>query len=192
MMRSTLIVLLIVLPPMVVAAVMRTQETPKRFAEVEQGRLYRGAFPTAKQIRYIHKHDNIRTIVSLTTDEGKARDLELDGAVKALDLKRFRYPLSGDGTGDLATLDRAADTLADTQNQPIFFHCSAGDKRCSSVLGAYWMKHKHKSLRQTLDDLTRDYGMEFDGEDRELAKFLSKYAVYIGVKTEPTTQPAES
>lgn len=191
-MRSTLIVLLIVLPPMVVAGVMRTQETPKRFAEVEQGRLYRGAFPTAKQIRFIHKRDNIRTIISLTTDEGKARDLELDGAVKELGLKRYRFPMRGNGTGDLATLDRAADALAEAKDQPIFFHCAAGDKRCSSVLGAYWMKHKGKSLRQTLDDLTRDYGMEFDDEDHELAEFLGEYAAYIGKKSEPATQPEKS
>lgn len=191
-MRSTLLVLLIVLPPMVLAGIMRTQETPKRFAVVEEGRLYRGAFPTAEQIRHLHATRDIQTIVSLTTDEGKARDLELDGAVKELHLKRYRFPMKGDGTGELATLDHAADALAEAKDQPIFFHCSAGDKRCSATLGAYWMKHKGKSLRQTLDELTRDYGMDFEGEDRDLAKHLSRYAAYIGVKTVPTTQPDES
>ncbi|MCB9852055.1 MAG: dual specificity protein phosphatase family protein [Phycisphaerales bacterium] len=191
-MRSTFVVLLIVLPPMIVAGVMRTQETPKRFAEVEAGRLYRSAFPTGDQVRHIHKQHGIRTIISLTSDEGKERDAELDNAVKDLGLKRYRFPMNGDGTGELATLDHAADALAQTADQPILFHCSAGDKRTSATLGAYWMKHKGKGLKQTLDELTREYGMKFDGEDRELAKHLSKYAAYIGIKTEPTaTQPDE-
>lgn len=190
-MRSTLIVLLIVLPPMIVAGVMRTQETPKRFAEVEAGRLYRSAYPTGDQVRHIRKQHNIRTVISLTSDEGKERDTELDKTVKELGLKRYRFPMNGDGTGDLATLDHAADALAEAKDQPILFHCSAGDKRTSATLGAYWMKHKGMGLKQTLDDLTRDYGMEFDGEDRELAKHLSKYAAYIGIKTVPTTQPDE-
>ncbi|HPF38508.1 MAG TPA: hypothetical protein P5081_14555 [Phycisphaerae bacterium] len=191
-MRSALIVLLIVVPPMVLAGVMRTQETPKRFAEVEAGSLYRGGFPTATQIRHLHDEFGVRTVITLTSDEGGPRDTELDAIVNELKLNRYRFPMNGDGTGEIKTLDNAANALAVAKDRPIFFHCAAGDKRSSATLGAYWMKHKGKSLRQTLDDLTRDYGMKFDDEDRELAKHLSRYAAYIGMKAEPpTTQPNE-
>jgi protein tyrosine/serine phosphatase len=180
-MRSVLLVLLIVLPPVVLAAAMRVSETPNRFAEAEPGRLYRGGFPTAKQIRILQAEKHIRTVISLTSDERKPRDTELDSAVRELGLKRYRFPMNGNGTGDLPTLDHAADAMANSSDQPIYFHCSAGDKRSSAALAAYWMKHKGKSLQVTLDDLTRDYDMEFDGEDRELRDYLKQYAEYIGV-----------
>lgn len=193
-MRSTLLVLLIVVPPMVLAGVMRTRETPRRFAEIEEGRLYRGGFPSAAQIENLSKDKKIQTVISLTSDEHKPRDIELDAVIKTLKLKHYRFPMEGDGRGELAVLDHAADALAQTQDQPIFFHCSAGDKRTSATLAAYWMKHKGKSLRQSLDDLTRDFGMEFDGEDKKLADHLRDYAAYIGldVNTKPATQPDQS
>ncbi len=179
-MRSTLLILLIVLPPVVLAGVMRMQETPNRFAEAEPGRLYRGGFPTAKQVKRLHEEKHIRTIVSLTSDEGKERDTELDDVVKELNLNHFRFAMNGDGRGELPTLDEAADALANAKDQPIYFHCSAGDKRSSAALAAFWMKHKHKPLQVALDELTRDYDMEFDGEDKELGVYLKQYAEYIG------------
>lgn len=188
-MRSTLIVLLIVLPPAILAGVMRSQETPKRFAVVEKGHLYRGGFPTAAHIRRMHEDKNVRTVISLTSDEGKEPDREIDGAIKALNMKRYRFPLRGNGTGEIGTLDQAADALAQVTDQPIYFHCAAGHQRSSAVLGAYWMKHKGKSLNQTLKDLSRDYDNDFEDGSEELGGFLREYAQHIGADIETQSQP---
>lgn len=181
MVRSILLVLLIVAPPVITAGVMRSIETPRRFFEVEQGRLYRSGFPTGDQIRRLHDNQHIRTVVSLTSDENKPRDKDMKAAIAELGLHHYRFAMSGNGTTDnIATLDQAADALAEESDGPILFHCAAGKQRTSVTLGAYWMKHKGKSLDETLKDLARDYGLDADGDDKELVEQLREYSKYIG------------
>jgi protein tyrosine/serine phosphatase len=186
MLRSTLLVILIVAPPVVTAAVMRSMETPRRFFEVEPGRLYRSGFPTGDQIRQLHDSQHIRTVISLTSDENKPRDKDMKDAIAELGLHHYRFAMSGNGTTDhIATLDQAADALAEESDGPVLFHCAAGKQRTSVTLGAYWMKHKGKSLDETLKELARDYGLEMNGDDKELVEQLRKYSEYIGDRSKP-------
>jgi len=191
MIRSTLLVLLIVAPPIITAGVMRTRERPRRFFEVEAGRLYRGGFPTGDQIRRMHRDLRIRTVISLTSDEDRPRDRDLEKAIGELHLRHLRFAMSGDGTGELATLDEAADALAAEEDGPIFFHCAAGKQRSSAALGAYWMKHKGKSLDEALKDLSREYGLDAEGEDQALAEQLKKYAQYLRERSGQTVEEAD-
>lgn len=179
-MKRTLLILLIVLAPIVVAAVECHQEVPRRFFEVEPGRLYRGGFPSGDHVRKLHNDRHVQTVISLTSDEDKPRDKDLERAIRELRMHHYRFPMNGDGTGELAVLDHAADALANADEGPIFFHCAAGKQRTSATLGAYWIKHRGKTIDQALQDLVRDYDLDMDGDDKDLTEHLRKYARFIG------------
>ena len=187
MLRSFFLVLLIVAPPVITAGIMRSAESPRRFFEVESGRLFRSGFPTGDHIRNLHAKHRIRTVVSLTSDENKPRDTDMKDAIRELRLTHHRFPMRGNGTTeDITVLDRAANALADESGGPIFFHCAAGKQRTSATLGAYWMKHKGMSLDETLKDLVSKYDLDAEGEDKDLVEQLRKYDDFIRDQSKET------
>jgi len=198
MFKKSLLVILVLAPPISLAVVNHMNHFPRRFAEVEAGALYRSGFPTGTQIRNLAKNQNIKTIVSLTGEEDRPREDALQTAVDDLKLRHYRFPMRGDGTGDLATLEMAADALAEKKDWPILFHCAAGQQRTSTTLGAYWIKHKDMTCYDALAKLEREYGLSRT-DDPQIVEQLKNYTKHVGARmgtpsdaTTATSQASEA
>jgi hypothetical protein len=180
MLRCLMIVCLIVAPPMAVAVWEKWPEVrpyPRRFAAIEEGKLYRGAYPSGRNIRNLHQNQKIKTIVSLTGKVNDAEERETLAAAEELGIRVHRFPMPGDGRGEFATLDMAADALARQDDWPIFFHCKAGEQRSNATLAAWRMRHCGYTLEQALDELITQYNLEpHDEKEQRLVEHLTRYA----------------
>lgn len=193
MFKKSLLVILVLAPPITLAVVNHLNHFPRRFAEVEDGSLYRSGFPTGTQVRNLAKTQKIKTVVSLTGEEDRPREDALQSAVDDLKLRHYRFPMRGDGTGDLATLEMAADALAETKDRPILFHCAAGQQRTSTTLGAYWIKHKDMTCYDAIAKLEREYGLS-RSDDPQIIEQLKNYTKHVGARmgTPPASLTASS
>ncbi|MFC1762022.1 dual specificity protein phosphatase family protein [Planctomycetota bacterium] len=113
---------------------------PKRFGVVEQGMIYRsGQLHPALVERTLRKH-NIKTVISLTGDVPDDPYIAAENAaVEKLDLEFYRFPLHGDGTGDVEQyIEAIAAMVAAKQNgRPVLVHCAAGAQRTGGTIAFY-------------------------------------------------------
>ncbi len=163
---------------------------PKRFAEVEPGSLYRGGYPSARNVRNLSVDKRIRTIVSLTGRVDDEDERAMLAAARDLRLRTLRFPMPGNGcVEDLGVLDKAADAIHNAANRPVFFHCAAGKQRSNAVLAAYRMKHCGWTLADVLTELETRYDLLAEGKEKVLVEHLRRYAKHLGLKTQPTSTP---
>lgn len=182
MTRKTLLILLLIAPPIATAVVTRLQSQPRRFAEVVPGAIYRGGRPTPEQIRDLRKDRNIRTILSLLEDKSTPEDRDRRRAAREANVRLMCIPMPGNGTAEFALLDMAADAISDPSNQPVFYHCAAGKQRSNAVLAAYRLRHCGWTLDQVIDELVEKYDFEKDGDEKPLADHLARYANWLAVQ----------
>ncbi|MCG8408098.1 MAG: hypothetical protein MI923_23105 [Phycisphaerales bacterium] len=181
MLRTLLLAMALLIPPGATAIASKLLHFPKRFAVVEPAKLYRGGYPSPWNLRNLKDEHEIRTIVSLTGKVDKPHELEMLATKKELGLQHRRIPLPGNGCGEFADLDRAADALSVEEDQPIFFHCQAGKQRSNAVLAAYRMKHCGWTLKKALSELETHHGLEQDGREKVLVDHLTEYAKWLKV-----------
>jgi protein-tyrosine phosphatase len=148
---------------------------PRRFAEVEPGRLYRGGYPDARELRWLAGSVGVRSVVSLMEDspaEGRSR-AEREAAGQ-LGLRLDSIPMPGNGQADFDLLDAAADAIADGMKRgPVYFHCAAGKQRSNAATAAYRMKHCGWTADRAIGELRRRFGM--DAGEAGLATHLREY-----------------
>lgn len=163
---------------------------PRRFAEVEPGRLYRGGIvDSPAALRRIRDRDHIRTVVDLTNDASKKHGFNEAQAATQLGLQYRSYPMPGNGTGDFDALDAAADAIADERNQPVFFHCSAGKQRGNAALAAYRMRHCGWTIDQALSELDEKYELD-RRQEAKLIEHLRRYYAERILPKRASTQTA--
>ncbi len=179
MFRRILLVILICLPFSAAVVVSEVRERPRRFAELEAGKIFRSGYPSASQLRNLDDDVHLRSVLSLTepVDEPHERDLLVQ--CKSLGLLEQRVPLPGNGCGRFEDLDRAVDIVAEQSNWPILFHCQAGKQRSNAVTAAYRLKHCGWTLDQALDELEKHHGLDRHGEEKDLVEHLAKYADWL-------------
>jgi protein tyrosine phosphatase (PTP) superfamily phosphohydrolase (DUF442 family) len=190
--RSLLLIVALAAPPvatMVGAEVRERQRYPRRFAEVVSNEVYRGGFPSADDIVHLKQDKSIRTIINLTNPTDEAEEKEMLATVERLGIELRRFPMPGDGRGDYAALDKAADALADLGSRPVFFHCAAGKQRSNATWGAYRLKHDGWDIERTLAELERDYDLDRQAE-RPLCDHLTGFARWIAARPAPSSAPA--
>jgi protein tyrosine phosphatase (PTP) superfamily phosphohydrolase (DUF442 family) len=114
---------------------------PKRFVELEEGRLFRSGQLSRKLVRDVFLEHDIGVVVDLAEYEPKwAEDKrEEERVAKELGIEYSRFPLGGDGTGDIQNYARAiAETeRARKRGKPVLVHCAAGARRTAGVIAAY-------------------------------------------------------
>lgn len=201
MFRTAVIIVVLLAPPATTAIVTRLQQFPNRFAEVIPGRLYRGGYPSARNLRHIQQSKRIRTILSLTGPVNKPEERDMLVTAGSLGIHALRVPMPGNGCADFDALDRAADVLNNAENYPIFFHCQAGKQRSNAALAAYRMRHCGWSLDQALEELEDRHGLDPDGKESVLVDHLTAYEKHLNQDKlnqagrpakEPVQQPANN
>ncbi|WP_422929770.1 tyrosine protein phosphatase [Singulisphaera sp. PoT] len=135
-----------------------------KFAEVEPGKLYRGAWLHVWPMRRVVHNYKIKTVVALAHPPNHPLVAQEKGMAKELGYRWVHIPIVDErGTGDWNVisdhLDEAAALLADPKNYPLYFHCHHGINRTSMVQMAYRTKYCGWSLEQSADEISRTFGL---------------------------------
>ena len=162
---------------------------PKNFSSIGNG-VYRTSQPTSKQLRYIIKKFDIKTVIRLNSD---GRDTIMDGHFghgPFMNVKRerkivedlnseFIYKVISEkgselGKGYSAVVDELVDII---KKGNVLVHCKHGKDRTGAVIGSYL-----KSQGVPLKEIWRHnimYAPKWDGADGRVCRKFRNYWKYI-------------
>ena len=141
-------------------SVLKDRIIPKRFGVVERQRIYRCGQLSAPLVKKVLAEHNIRVIVDLTSDDPNNADQQAEEKAAAeLNIKTLRFPLGGNGTGDVNEYAGAVIAIADAQknNLPVLVHCAAGAQRTGGVIAVYRLLVQKKDPAFVIGEMKR-YG----------------------------------
>ena len=135
-----------------------------RLAEVEPGRIYRGAWQKTWPMRRLVRDYRIKTIVALAHPSDHPLPRQEQELANELGVRWIHLPIVDiRGTNERRTvsdqLEAAAAAVADPRNQPVYFHCHHGINRASMVQMAYRMLYCGWTLEQASDEIDRNFGL---------------------------------
>ena len=172
--RRRVLLLLLLVAGGAAAVAVRDYVVPKRFAEVEPGRIYRSGLMKPGPMRMVVDKMHIRRILTLLSEDPASPEQCAEreiAAEKGLHIERI--PMPGNGCGTPEALDAAADFIADPSQGPVLVHCAAGVNRTSAAMAAYRMKHCGWSLEQAIAEPDR-FGWSIRG-NADLCRTLREY-----------------
>jgi hypothetical protein len=134
-----------------------------KFAVVEPGRVYRGAWQKDWPMRRIVRDRQIKTIVALAHPPDSPMVAAEKALAAELGVNWVHVPIVDTRTpGDPSVSDRleaAADIIGDPAHQPVYLHCHHGINRASMAQMAYRMLHCGWTLEQAQDEIARTFGL---------------------------------
>jgi hypothetical protein len=135
-----------------------------RFAVVEPGRIYRGAWQKDWPMRRLVRDYHIKTVVALAHPPEHALPQSEQALARELGVKWVHVPIVdlrgiNDKGGISDQLEAAAAIIADPKNQPVYFHCHHGINRASMVQMAYRMLYCGWPLEKASDEIERNFGL---------------------------------
>jgi tyrosine-protein phosphatase SIW14 len=117
---------------------LRDRFFPKNFGVVEPGHLYRSGRLTPEMMRKVVRENSIKLVVDLGADpDGSERNELAEQTAEGLGVRRVRFNLLGDGTGDPNEYVQALRLMTDPANQPVLVQCGAGAQRTSVACALY-------------------------------------------------------
>ena len=148
---------------------------PKRWGVVEQGLIYRSGQLSRHLIKRQLDQSQVQVVVDLTAEVADDPDqiAELQ-AVSELGIERHRYPLRGDGTGDIRMYAEAINQIhrAAQKHRPVLVHCAAGAQRTGGVIACYRMLVQGRPASEAYHEMQR-YGWD-PHDDREMLNYVNE------------------
>jgi protein tyrosine/serine phosphatase len=139
---------------------------PKRWAAVEKGSIYRSGQLSPSLVKKTLKRHKIAAIVDLTGDDpqDEAQQAEKKAAAE-LDIRLTRFPLKGDGTGDIASYAGAIAEIvrARRQGERVLVHCHAGVMRTGGVVACYRLLVERRTPHFVIGELRENRWDPKDG-----------------------------
>jgi protein-tyrosine phosphatase len=135
-----------------------------QFAEVDPGHVYRGAWQKSWPMRRIIRKQQIKTIVALAHPPEHSLSVHEKALAEEMGVRWVHIPIvderqTGDVKGIFDPIERAAATIADPANQPVYFHCHHGVNRASMVQIAYRTLYCGWTIEQATDEISRTFGL---------------------------------
>jgi len=95
-------------------------------------------------------------------------------ACSAMHITHYRFPLAGDGTGDISHYADALAAIAQAQrdHKPVLMHCSAGTQRTGAATVFYRLLIQRASTPDAYDELLR-YGADPHKKDAVLIQYVN-------------------
>jgi protein-tyrosine phosphatase len=144
--------------------IIRYHVIPKRFGVVVPGHIYRSGQISAPLIKKTLTKYNIRVIIDLTSFDPNNHDkLAEEKTAAELNIKVLRFPMSGNGTGDVNDYADAVIAIANAeqQNLPVLVHCAAGSYRTGGIIAMYRLLVQ-KIAPNVVEDEIEKYGCPID------------------------------
>ncbi|MFT4711608.1 MAG: protein tyrosine/serine phosphatase [Candidatus Azotimanducaceae bacterium] len=129
---------------------------PKRWGVVEQASVYRSGQLHPSLIQRVLVEHNIGVIIDLNGKRaGKVEHETEDSVAKNLGIDKNRYPLNGNGTGDVEQYIQAIAAIdaAVSSQTPVLVHCSAGTQRTGGVIAMYRVLVQKRSVDFALAEM---------------------------------------
>lgn len=135
-----------------------------RFAEVEPGRIYRGAWQKDWPMRRIVRDYRIKTVVALAHPADHPLPVAEKALADELGVRWIHVPIVDLRGVDHARsisdqLEVAAAIIADPKNQPVYFHCHHGINRASMTQMAYRMLYCGWTFEQASNEIEANFGL---------------------------------
>ena len=135
-----------------------------RFAEVEPGRIYRGAWQKDWPMRRVIRDHRIKTVVALAHPPDHPLSIQEQALARELGFRWLHIPIVDNrGAEDRLTvsdqLEAAASAIADPNNQPVYFHCHHGVNRASMVQIAYRTLYCGWTLEKATAEIAETFGL---------------------------------
>lgn len=136
----------------------------EEFAEVEAGRIYRGAWQRDWPMRRVVREERIKTVIALAHPPEHPLAIAEKALTSELGVAWLHIPIvderqTGDPSAIFDPIERAAAAIADPANQPVYFHCHHGVNRASMVQIAYRTMHCGWTLEAATDEISRTFGL---------------------------------
>lgn len=144
----------------IAAYVWHDTRTPRRFAVVVDGRLYRSGSVSPRQLEYLANRYGIRTVISLLNPDAPESVAERQAAQR-LGLTWHNIPLPGNGASTPADRRRIRQLLVPPLAEPTLVHCAAGVNRTGLAIGLYRIHHDGWTVEQVINEMLR---FDFDNE----------------------------
>ena len=160
--------------------VIKDRVIPKRWGVVEQGEIYRSGQLSSALVEKTLAQNGIEVVVSLTGDKPNDPDhLAEQAASKKLGIDLLRFPLGGNGTGDIDHYVEAIAAMeqAKRDGKPVLVHCAAGTQRTGGVVACYQLLVEGKPRDVVLAGLKR-YGWRED-DNPALLPFINEHMAYL-------------
>lgn len=148
---------------------------PKRFGVVKEGLIYRSGQLSASLVKEVLEEHQIRVIADLTgespDDPHQAAEAQ---AARELGIMRMKFPLKGDGTGDIQQYANALTAIrrAELEGKPVLVHCAAGAQRTGGVVAAYRLLFENRPVEEAIEEMGQyDWDPE---EDVALPRYLNE------------------
>ncbi|MCA9041196.1 MAG: dual specificity protein phosphatase family protein [Planctomycetaceae bacterium] len=148
---------------------------PKRWAVVYAGELYRSGQLSSSLVDRVLMDNQIDLVVDLTGVEPGNQDQAAESEVcKKMLIEHHRFPLKGDGTGDLKTYASAVHCIdqAIQNKKRVLVHCAAGIHRTGGVLAMYKLHVRGESPESVTEGL-EEFGFWDEGVNAKLIPFLN-------------------
>lgn len=159
---------------------LRDRFKPKRWGAVEHGRLYRSGQLHRHLVRKtLHQH-RIEVVIDLTgLKPHDPNQLAEQAAIRELGITAYRFPMRGDGTGDLDVVARALATLGASLDagKTTLVHCAAGSQRTGTIIAIHRLLAQGHCPRAVLAHL-RAFGWR-PQRDREMLDFVNAHLPYF-------------
>lgn len=138
---------------------------PKRFGVVVPGEIYRSGQIDGVLVKDVLRQYGIQVVIDLQYDEDRPDMVAEQSAIEALGITGYRFPLNGNGTGDVENYVSALLALHDAvkRGEPVLVHCAAGTQRTGGVLAAYRTLVQGWSAQDAVNEMARyDWDPEKD------------------------------
>jgi protein tyrosine/serine phosphatase len=148
----------------------------KRWGVVVPGKVYRSGQISRWLIDDMIREHDLQVIVDLNGIEENDRNQEAEIAVaREMGLELHRFPLSGDGTGDISYYADAIAVMAECERagRPVLVHCAAGAQRTGGVVAAYRILVEGRPPEEAFLEMKR-YGWRPE-RDKELLPYLNAH-----------------
>lgn len=142
----------------------RAYVLPMQLYEVVPGKIYRGAWQRDWPMRRIIRDHHIKTIVALAHPADHPLAVGEKKLAEELGVKWVHIPIVddrslADGLSMNELLDKAAATINDPANQPVYFHCHHGLNRASMAQIAYRTRYCGWTLEQAGAEINDAFGL---------------------------------
>ncbi|MAT16400.1 MAG: hypothetical protein CMJ46_14150 [Planctomyces sp.] len=192
--RMALIALLFVAIAIFWRKQLHYQYFPKRWAVVYNRGLYRSGQLSQSLVRRVLQDNQIDVVVDLTgVEPGNSDQRAEEKACDELRIEHFRFPLKGDGTGDLTNYAQAVHCVDEAleNHQRVLVHCAAGIHRTGGVLAMY----KLHVLGESANEITRglnEFGFWDEAVNAKLIPFLNENREAMAEHIRQTGSPARN
>lgn len=149
----------------------------KRWGVVEEGAIYRSGQLSRHLVKPMLEQHGIRVVVDLTEGDRSDEDQRAERwTIAELGIEAYRFPLIGDGTGDIRQYAAAVAAIAAAKRdgKPVLVHCHAGAQRTGGVIAAYrLLVERTRSPSDVFAELPR-FGWQ-RGRDDVLLAYLNSH-----------------